>query len=458
MLSAGIRERVGRRTAILLIAIAVVLGVAPASAQPREVAKLPDRSPIPLLHFPLLAPIETAGSGVAPEVQVKVKIDARGRVTGVEVVAIRPSSEWDDIFRRQTIESILQWRYAPAIENGKAVATTLKWSVQYRVVESTSLRQAGNLDPFSAKSPETRRAQLQTWSDEKRRELLERYARSSEKHLDPLQRRLYDSPQFIVITDAPDRNTAQVVAQNLEATYNLLDHLFQPEIEPLPERYKVVVYLFRHRQSFTRAAAELHLPGWSSGLYAPPGVLLFHLEVATPERLQQTLIHEAFHAYSDSHLLRPGLRLPRFLEEGLAEYISNSWITKKGQMLLGKTIKSQFVIRHNLPGVLRRVTHAGYSLAELKKALRQHYALSIDDLFRTDLGLFYGPKGNLYYPTSWLFVHFLRHGEEEWATHQFPDFLLYLVEGYPPQEVLEAVYGATPEQIDLRFREYVKGL
>ena len=457
MLCMKIGRRVGWRMVIVVVAFTLVWMVNPASAQPSETARLPDRSPIPLRHFPLLTPLETAGSGVAPEVQVRVKVDARGRVADVKVVTIRPSSEYDDLFRRQTIESILQWRYAPAIEGGKAVATTLKWSVQYKVMDATNALQGEPLDPFSIESPEDRRAKLQTWSDKKRKEVIERYIKASEKHLDPLQRRVFESPRFVVITDAPDRETARVVAGNLEATYVLLNELFQPDIEPLPERYKIVVYLFRNRKAFAKAALELQQPGWGFGAYAAPGVLLFHLEVQTSETLLHTLIHETFHAYSDSHLLRPGLRLPRFLEEGLAEYISNSQI-KKGKLLLGKTIKSHYLIRHNRPGALRQMTRAGFSLDELKKALKQRDALSIDDLFRTDLALFYGPKGNLYFPTSWLFVHFLRHGDEEWATTRFPDFLLYLVEGYPPQEALEAVYGATPEQIDLRFREYVKRL
>ncbi len=444
--------------AILAIAFTLVWLVNPASALPPKGARLPDRSPILLRHFPLLTPQETAGSGIAPEVQVRVKLNARGRVTKVEVVAIRPSSGYDDLFRRQTVESILQWRYAPAIENGKAVATTLKWSVQYKVMDATNSLHSELVDPFSAQSPEDRRAELQTWSDKKRKEVIERYSKASEKHLDPLQRRVFESPRFVVITDAPDRETARVVAGNLEATYTLLNDLFQPDIEPLPERYKIVVYLFRHRASFAKTAAELRRPDWGYGTYVAPGALLFHLEVATSESFLHTLIHETFHAYSDSHLLRPGLRLPRFMEEGLAEYVSNSQITKKGQLVLGKTVKSHFVIRHDLPGVVRRVTHAGYSLDTVRKALWHRKGLTIDDLFRGDLGVFYSPQGALYYPASWLLIHFLRHGDEDWAKTRFPDFLLYLVEGYPPKEALEAIYGATSEEMNVRFREYVKRL
>ncbi len=319
--------------------LAMVLGVTLAAASPtqaQEESKLPDRTPVVLRHFPLLTPRETAGSGIAPEVQVKVALDDRGRVTDVKVVSIKPASEYDEIFRQATIETILLWRYAPAIEDGKAIATTLKWTVQYR---PTSAEGSGPLlatDPFLMRTPDQRRAELQTRSDAERQKLLERYAKSCEKHLDPLQRRYFASPRFVVVTDSAERETAEVVAANLEATYNLLDELFQSDIPPLPERYKIVVYIFRQRAAFARAAAELQLPGRAKGVYYAPGLLLFHLEAASPEDLLHTLIHESFHAYSDSHLLRPGLRIPQFLEEGLAEYISNSQI-KKGKLIPGKT-------------------------------------------------------------------------------------------------------------------------
>jgi hypothetical protein len=34
--------------------------------------------------------------------------------------------------------------------------------------------------------------------------------------------------------------------------------------------------------------------------------------------------------------------------------------------------------------------------------------------------------------------------------------MLYVAEGYPVVQVLEAVYGSTPSELDPAFRDYVK--
>ena len=80
-----------------------------------------DRRPVPLRNPPLVAPVEAAGTGVAPEVTVRVEVDARGRAAKVEVLKIQPSTALDDAFRAQAVRTLSEWRFAPAIAGGEAV-------------------------------------------------------------------------------------------------------------------------------------------------------------------------------------------------------------------------------------------------------------------------------------------------------------------------------------------------
>ena len=417
------------------------------------VAQGETRAPIPIRQHMLLTPEATAGTGLAPEVKVAVKVDPTGRVAKVEVLEIKPTSEHDELFRQGTIDNISAWRYAPALKNGEPVEATLKWSVQYRAKLEGSINAFAE-DPFEEAERPDYDAIRREHREKHHQKLIERYSKSAEAQMDPTHRRRFDSPRFIVVTDAEEPTTAEIVATNLEATYSLLDSLFQPNLEAIPASFKTVVYLFRQRSTFAQAATGLQVPSWPTGVYKSPGFLMFHLEVGSSENLLHGLIHEAFHAYAGNYLMRPGLRLPRWMGEGFAEYISNSQI-KKGKLIPGKTLRTTFSFRHNLSGVYRRTTRAGFALNDLKKAIRKSEAVSVGDLLREDTGIFYGAKGHLYYPTAWLFVHFLRHGQPEWETEQFPALLLYLVENYPPEEALQALYGATPTELDEQFRSYV---
>src|SRR6187455_629831 len=77
-----------------------------------------DRRPVPLRNPPLVSPLEAAGTGIAPEVTVKVEVDARGRASKVEVLKIQPPSALDAAFRDQAMRTLSTWRFAPAIEAG----------------------------------------------------------------------------------------------------------------------------------------------------------------------------------------------------------------------------------------------------------------------------------------------------------------------------------------------------
>ena len=431
------------------ILVAAVAGAGPPAA---------DSPPVLLRSGLLLTPVEAAGSGVAPEVKVRVSVDAAGRVAKVEVLKIEPSTSFDEVFRRATVENLRQWRYAPARSDGEPVATTLEWTVQFLAKEAP---EAGGLadSPIVADDDlgAARRARVSALTREERVAILDRYIKAAEKHLDAGQRRRADSARFVVVSDAPDAKTAEIVAGNLEAAFNVLDRLFRPAIEPQPEPYKVVAFVYWHQASFDAVEHELGgPPGGPAGFYLPPGFLAFHLELPTAESPLHILLHESFHAYADRHLARPGFSLPLWLDEGLAEYLANSEI-KKGELIPGRVLRGKFVFSHS-GGAARQRTAAAYSLDDVRHAIRSGEAPTLAQVMKADRTVFYGEKRDLLYPMAWLLVHFLRHARPEWSEGSFPALVLYLAEGYPTDDALRATYDASPAELEVAFRAYAKGL
>ena len=307
---------------------------------------------------------------------------------------------------------------------------------------------------LAAYDPGTRRARVLALPLEQRRELLRQHAQVAEKFLDRERRQRFDSPRFVVVSDGPEPKTAEILASNLEAVFNVLHRLFQPGVEPQPESYKLVAYVFADASAFGQMRSELEVCEWANGFYSPEGLLAFHLQMP-PEALIGALLHEATHAFVDRHLVRPGTSLPLWLNEGFAEYVGNSQI-KKGELIPGRTLKGRYVMSPF--GAARARTGAGWDLETAQKAIRAGEGLTVEELITADTSLFYGEKYGLFYPTSWLLVHFLRHGASRWTEGEFPRFLLYAAEGYPPREALEAVYGADAAELEASFRTYVKKL
>ena len=72
----------------------------------------------------LMVPDEAAGSGLSPEVAVRLAIDERGRVSAVDVRSITPASDFDAFFRKEVVETLSEWRFAPATKDGMPVVRT----------------------------------------------------------------------------------------------------------------------------------------------------------------------------------------------------------------------------------------------------------------------------------------------------------------------------------------------
>lgn len=447
----GSRADLRRAAAWLLL---LCLGAFPAASEEEASAsERESRPPVFLRGSLVLTPVEAAGTGLEPEAKIQVTIDARGEVSRVEVLEIRPPSDYDAYFKDALIEAISTWRYAPARVDGEPVATDLEWTVKFRPREK---RGEGSRPLFLAEeSYAEERAQILAMPLELRAKLLLTIADRATEQLQENPQRA-ESRRFLVFADG-DPGMADLMARNFESTLIFLDRIFAEPIELQPEPYRWLVFVYSHRTAFESLRSAVGITyEWPASFYHPAGFLAFHREVATNEDLISVMMHEITHAYLDRFLVRPGVTSPRWLSEGLANYIGLSSVDRKGRLEPGKVEKSRFMLYPPFTsGATRAATQGGLHWKELQDAMRKGEGLSVAELLATEKDVFYGEKLRFYYGASLLLVHYLRHGGDGWE-ERFSKLLTYIVEGYPAAAVLEAVYGLSPAEMDEPFQEYVR--
>lgn len=441
-------------------ALAATLLAGPLAGQTATTPPTPIHTPV------LMTPIEAAGTGLAPEVGVRVVLDATGRVREVEVLSIEPSSGLDAVFEQVTRETLLDWRYAPARRDGLPVETTLTWSVKFpsRTPDAAGPEVVRGTDPpeverfawrdlaVAERSAFNHRREMLRLPHEKRLELLQENLAKASRFLDAKKIREAATARFLVYTDAPDPKIGEILASNLEAVFSTLDGLLGGGITTQPDRYKIVAVLFSTEAAFQNAQSSVVGIEWAAGVYSPVGLILFHMQMPSNQALLSTMIHEATHAYLDRYIARPGVVLPRWLDEGFAEYVGNSEI-RKGEIVAGKTRRVE--LYRGPWGEARGPASTSRTLDQLKDALKKGDAASLQELLAADISTFYGEKRQSYYGTSWLLVHFLNQGEVGWDEAKFPQLVLYIAEGYPPLAAFRQVYG-DPDEFDAAFKQYIR--
>jgi TonB family protein len=417
-----------------------------------------DRAPVALYTPPLQTPFEAAGTGLAPEVTVKVVVDADGRVSSVEVLSIQPPTEYDEFFSESARKTLLRWRYAPAIRDGQPSETTLTWMVQFPTIEEKKETGVFETDmawrrfDASERGMRSLRQRILALSTSQRAKLLEEQATIARAFLTQADIKQLTSPRFMVFTDAPTRDIAEKLAGNLEATFDTLQVLLGEQLDPQPEPYRIIAFLYATRDGFENLKRRVEAVEWSAGFYNPTGMLAFHMQMHSNQSLLGIMLHEATHAYLDRYLSRPGVIFPRWLDEGLAEYIGNSEI-KNGQLIPGRTRRAEI---YRTPfGAAKGKSTARLTVEQVKRAVKEGRAMSLESLIAADIEEFYGEQHELYYPMSWLLIHFMRHGREEWDDGRFSRLMLYVAEGYPAAGAFRSVYG-DPALLEGEFRAYIK--
>ena len=264
-----------------------------------------------------------------------------------------------------------------------------------------------------------------------------------------------ESNHLIVTTDARQEHVAEVLARNLESVFAAVNRLCHGKIPLRARDTKVRVYLFRNRSRFQAFARQMmprdHLP--TAGFYLSVGVIALQQEWNTRQALRRNMFHEGTHAFLDQYVARPGVSLPHWLHEGLAEYVETSSLGRDGKLQLGTYYRKE-----QYTGPARSFQHysaADWKLRRLRKAARRGEVPSLEQLVAADEEQFGGKDGPVYYYQSWAFVHFLRHGRPDWAVNKFPYLVLGLAGGKPVERVFEEVYGSRPADMEDDYRSYI---
>lgn len=448
-------------------ALAALAAARPDATRPPPAAREEAFTPPVALFKPMPAtPTATAGTGLAPLVRLKVSIDERGRVTAVEVLEIDPASAYDPHFRDEAVSAMSRWRFEPARRGDRAVPADLTWSIRFVALDARPANAAfGSEYQLSLTSSAGQEERLDLWRREilmlptvQRERLLAELVTTAEREIDPAQRREAANDGWVVVTDMSGEGADKTLLQNLAATFGFAYGMLSPAIPDQPARGRMRAYVFRSEAQYKALVAQSQGFEWSGGFYHPAGFLAFHAQVPAVEYLLSILIHEATHALVDRHVVRPGVLLPRWLDEGFADYMGNSDI-EGGKLVPGRHRKA-YTARRMIPGIegitVRTESMAKAEARAAKRALREGAAPGLAQLLAVDAKTFYGDDRELYYSQSWLAVHFLIHGRPGWAGDQFPRFFLYAAEGYPADEAFRRVYGLDPLALDGEYRAYVR--
>jgi hypothetical protein len=419
-----------------------------------------DRAAVLIRQVAPEVPVEAAGTGLAPLVKLAAVVDIHGKLTGIEVLEIRPSSDLDPYFEKAIRQALAWWRYAPAIKNGSPAETKLNWTVQFVPKASDSVGgpavPAGT--PTVVGTAETASG-VERWSrylsglqSDEIRKLRDRQLATAEGLLEKKTRREASTDRFIVVTDASRPDVAEKIAHNLEATYGTVYKLLSPTVTPQPTHDKVVTYVFASQASYRSFARNLEVWDFAEGFYSPLGLMAFTLEVTANEELTSLMLHETVHAFLHQHVIRPGVSIPTWLNEGFADYVGNSDV-KEGKIVPGS--HKPFTLYH-APAVAwsnRSISKLGAD--EVKAALKKGKAITVKDLLSAQPDVFYGDKHELYYSQAWLLVHFLNNGGPDWNKERFPRFMLFAAEGFPVDAALKTVYGLSGDPLEAAYRAYV---
>jgi len=251
---------------------------------------------------------------------------------------------------------------------------------------------------------------------------------------------------YLVYTDlrVPSRlSFFDRVASGLEAVYRA-----RYGVSPIGDPAEAVVLFSResdYRAFLGQATSVAELP--AAGHTGHGIVSLFDGRRPASE-VASTLVHELAHLLNRRAI---GPALPSWLEEGIADDLSQSQIDRSGKLLAG-----------TLGGVTVRVGRriemhgARAALQDLLDAAKAGRLRPLPQLLSLDWGEFVRQNGELNYAQSSFFVRYLLQGEQGALAPGFRAFLKEVSEGKPPEpEALREKLGRPWPMLEAGFRLWV---
>lgn len=421
-----------------------------------------------LLRIAPQSPDEALGTDEAPAVTARIHISERGIPSRVEILRFAPESPLRSAFERATRAALSEWRFAPALREGKAVPSTVDMTVEYskpagrprsssrvlRIDGTLPVEWGGPLGLDAMEMREGGRPRSGALDPRARRGVRDGLVERTKKCLRGTPSRA-TTESFDVFTDAPGSSIAAQIGSNLEASFATLSKMLAGKIPPFPDPDRTVVFAFASREAFREAiegrAVAGHSP-WS--VYNPAGVLTFHLETPSSDTLTRQVLHEGARVFLDRHLLRPGVAPPAWLVEGLARYVENSAL-RDGRVVPGEGEPSDLVEALRTAGTLVIASAPHLDRLDASWAARHGEVIPPGQIFEARSEEFFGPRAQILGAQAFALVHFLRHGRPEWTERAFPRFLLYVFEGFESNEAFRASFGCAPDDLTPEYVAYL---
>jgi hypothetical protein len=201
-----------------------------------------------------------------------------------------------------------------------------------------------------------------------------------------------ETEHYVIRSSATEKQTREIgqVAEIVYAGYHQLMDELQQTIQP---HDRLGIKLFRNRREFRRCNA---VHGWAEAFYRPPYCYQYYS--ADEIHPYHWMMHEATHQLND---VAAHLRMPQWLDEGLACYIGTSRIVDNA-LQLGEidtnTYPVWWIDSMDLSGALDADKRAR-TIIPLRAIIAGRGGPSVNQHF------------NLYYLHWWSLTHFLMHYE-----------------------------------------------
>lgn len=229
------------------------------------------------------------------------------------------------------------------------------------------------------------------------------------------------SPHFELVTDGGDKAGRAL----LEALEQVRDVFREPggssKGSPLPVR----VYLFTSASEYRQYQPSAPVKGFYQG--GPDANYIVLLATGAETR------RIAFHEYVHLVLNHSSVRLPQWLEEGVAEFYS-TLEARRGKLVVGRPVQSH----------VRLLAGAEWLDAATLAAVTRRSPL-LDEAARA----------GIFYAESWALVHMLNFSEPYRA--HLPEYAALLADGEPAVPAFEKAFGKTLRQALDDLRAYLAG-
>jgi hypothetical protein len=242
------------------------------------------------------------------------------------------------------------------------------------------------------------------------------------------------TPHFLLATNV-DAQFARDVAVRLEPLHRTYCEFFASLGIPRKNVTRTRVRIFADKASFDRYNEIRGKKGLRNHYDCGDTeiVIYRHGQVVDWE----TIFHELAHRFTHAHFLR----IPVWLDEGLATYLGNS-VVENGKLVLGKRYRNW--------------------LSSVKPAVQSQKYLPLKELFNMQSRDFYsGPRETLHYAQSWGVVHFLMHmlrrrsGSSRHAAAQVRRFFQESAGGRCNAYNIERIFRTRLDHFEARWTEYI---